>query len=116
MMGLSVETKDDMLLSVFAAKLFSMALYSGEVEVADSLYNRQEIQFSPPIGTGQVRYVENTNMVRFEGFNNTHLVDHWAVFDTSGVLRARYKVNEALEVGPVMDCKFRPGELRIGLP
>lgn len=116
MIGLSTDAKDEMLLSVFAGKLFSVALYSGDEEVVDSLYNRREVQFTPPLGAGDVRYVENANMIRFEGFNDRHLIDHWAIFDTSGVLRARYRVTEPVEVSSVMDCKFRPGELRIGLP
>jgi len=115
MIGLSTDAKDEMLLSVFAGKLFSVALYSGEDEIVDALYNRREVQFSPPIGEGEVRYVQNTDMIRFEGFNNRHLVDHWAIVGPEGVL-ARYRVTEPIEVSSSMDCKFRPGELRIGLP
>ena len=114
MIGLSIEAKDDML-SVFAGKLFALALFSGDEEINDALYNRQEVMFTSPVGEG-VRYVQNTEMIRFEGFNGRHLVDHWAVIDLGGVLRARYRITDPLEVSSVMDCKFRPGELRIGLP
>lgn len=115
MIGLSIEAKDEML-SVFAGKLFTVALYSGDDEINDALYNRQEVAFSGPIGEGQTRYVVNTEMIRFEGFNGRHLVDHWGVIDLGGELRARYQITDPLEVSSVMDCKFRPGELRIGLP
>lgn len=114
MIGLSVEAKDDML-AIFAGKAFQLALYAGDDEVADALYNRREVQFSPPVGEG-VRYVHNTNVVRFEGFNGRHLVDHWAIIGMDGTPLARYRVTEPIEVSPQMDCKFRPGELRIGLP
>jgi len=114
MIGLSQEAKDEML-SVFAGKLFTLALYSGDTEVNDALYSRQEVLFSPPMGDS-VRYVENVDAIRFEGFNGKHLVDHWAVIDAMGMEKARYRISEPLEVSNVMDCKFRPGELRIGLP
>lgn len=115
MIGLSVDAKDEML-AVFAGKVFTLALFSGDEEIIDSLYQRREVQFSPPVGDGDVRYVQNVGMVRFEGFNSRHQVDHWGVLDIAGDVRARYRVTEPIEVGPVMDCKFRPGELRIGLP
>lgn len=115
MIGLSVDTKDAML-DVFAGKVFTLALFSGEDEIVDSVYQRREVQFSPPIGDGDVRYVQNVAIVRFEGFNARHTVDHWGILDVGGDLLARYRVTEPIEVGPAMDCKFRPGELRIGLP
>lgn len=115
MIGLSIEAKDEML-SVFAGKLFTVALYSGDDEITDALYNRREVQFSGPIGDGEVRFVQNVDKVLFEGFNGRHLVDHWGVIDLSGTPLARYRITDPLEVSSVMDCKFRPGELRIGLP
>lgn len=116
MIGLSVEAKDEML-GLFAGKAFTLALYAGDDEIVDSLYNRREVQFSPAVGQGETRYVQNTDTVRFEGFNDRHIIDHWGIIDHSGDVKARYRVTgEPLEVGPVMDCKFRPGELRIGLP
>ncbi len=114
MIGLSADAKDAML-ALFAGKVFQLALYSGDEEVADALYQRREVQFSPPVGEG-VRYVQNTDIIRFEGFNNRHLVDHWAVLDSVGEVLAKYRVQEPVEVSSAMDCKFRPGELRIGLP
>lgn len=115
MIGLTIEAKDEML-ALFAGKVFTVALYAGDDEVADALYSRREVQFSPPVGDGDVRYVQNMEIVRFEGFNNRHLVDHWAIVDLNGDLKARYRVTEPIEVSSSMDCKFRPGELRIGLP
>lgn len=114
MIGLSIEAKDDML-ALFAGKAFQLALYSGDEEVADALYTRREVQFSMPVGDA-VRYVQNTDVVRFEGFNNRHVVDHWAIIGMDGTPLARYRVTEPIEVSASMDCKFRPGELRIGLP
>lgn len=115
MNGLSIDAKDEML-AIFAAKVFWLALYSGDDEIADALYSRREVQFSPPVGEGDVRYVQNTDIVRFEGFNNRHVVDHWAVLDLNGEVKAQYRLTEPIEVSSAMDCKFRPGELRIGLP
>lgn len=114
MIGLSIDAKDEML-AIFAGKMFTLALYAGDDEIADAMYSRREVQFSPPVGDS-TRYVENTEIVRFEGFNGRHLVDHWGVVDMNGDVLARYKVTEPIEVSSVMDCKFRPGELRIGLP
>ena len=114
MIGLTNTAKDAML-SLFAGKVFSLALFSGDEEIADAIYSRREVQFGSPVGE-DVRYVENLDKVLFEGFNGTHLVDHWAVVDLNGTLLARYRLVEPLEVSSQMDCKFRPGELRIGLP
>lgn len=115
MIGLSTQTKDEMLAS-FANRMFTLALYQGDSEIVDALYNRRSVQFSEPVGDGEVRFVQNTEIVRFEGFNNRHIIDHWAVIDQAGEVRARYRLTEPVEVSSVMDCKFRPGELRIGLP
>lgn len=115
MIGLSIAAKDEML-AMFAGKVFEVALYSGDDEIADAIYQRQDVLFSAPLGEAGVRYVENVDYVRFEGFNFSHVVDHWAISDGFGV-RARYRITgEPIEVSPAMDCKFRPGELRIGLP
>jgi len=114
MIGLTIEAKDDML-AIFAGKVFTLALYEGDAEVADAIYSRREVQFGSPVGD-QVRYVENLDKVLFEGFNSRHMVDHWAVVDLNGTLLARYKLTDPIEVSSQMDCKFRPGELRIGLP
>ena len=115
MIGLSIDAKDEML-SIFAGKVFSLALFEGEEEIADAMYSRREVQFSPPVGDGPVRFVQNQDMIRFEGFNGRHLVDHWGIVDFNGEVLARYRVTEPIEVSSTMDCKFRPGELRIGLP
>lgn len=114
MIGLTNEAKDDML-AVFAGKVFSLALFEGEDEVADAMYSRREVQFGSPVGE-DVRYVENLDKVLFEGFNNRHLVDHWGIIDPNGSLLARYRLTDAIEVSSTTDCKFRQGELRIGLP
>jgi hypothetical protein len=114
MIGLSSTAKDSML-GLFAGKTCTLALYAGDDEIVDALYSRQDVRFSPPLG-GDVRYVENVDMIRFEGFNSRHLVDHWAVHELNGPMLARYRVQEPVEVSSTMDCKFRPGELRIGLP
>lgn len=115
MIGLSIDAKDSML-GLFAGKVYQLALFAGDDEISDSLYNRREVHFSQPVGEGDVRYVQNVEMVRFEGFNNRHLVDHWGIIDLDGELKARYRVTEPIEVSSLMDCKFRPGDLRIGLP
>lgn len=115
MIGLSALAKDAML-DVFAGKLFALALYSGDDEIVDAMYSRREVLFTAPLGDGDTRYVENQDIIRFEGFNSRHLIDHWAVLDLGGELVARYRVTEPIEVSPAMDCKFRAGELRIGLP
>ncbi len=115
MIGLSIDAKDEML-SIFAGKQFQIALYSGDDEIVDAMYSRREVLFSPPVGEGETRYVQNVEIVRFEGFNNRHLVDHWVIVGNDGLPKARYRVSEPIEVSPSMDCKFRPGELRIGLP
>lgn len=115
MIGLSTDAKDAML-AIFAGKVFTLALFSGDDEIADAMYSRREVQFSPPVGDGDVRYVQNMEIVRFEGFNARHMVDHWGIVDFNGDMKARYRVTEPIEVSPSMDCKFRPGELRIGLP
>lgn len=121
MIGLSTDAKDKML-AIFAGNVFTLALFSGDDEIADALYSRREVQFTSAIGEGSTRYVQNTDIIRFEGFNNRHTVDHWGIVDLNGDLLARYPITRTpdsagpLEVGPTMDCKFRPGELRIGLP
>jgi hypothetical protein len=48
MIGLSVDAKDAML-SLFSGKMFEIALFVGEDEVADSLYSRREVQLSMPV-------------------------------------------------------------------
>lgn len=115
MIGLSVETKDEML-QAFSNRTFLVALYEGDSEVVDALYSRAGVQFSGPLGDG-TRYVQNVEIARFEGFNARHVIDHWAVIGQDGMVKAVYRVvGDPVEVGPTMDCKFRPGELRIGLP
>lgn len=115
MIGLAITAKDQML-NFFGGKVFSIALFSGDEEIADAMYSRREVQFSPPVGEGEVRFVQNQDICRFEGFNGRHLIDHWGAVDENGVLQCRYRVIEPMEVSSTMDCKFRPGELRIGLP
>ena len=115
MIGLSIDAKDEML-ALFAGKAFTLALFSGDEEIADAMYSRREVHFSPPVGDGDVRYVQNLDIVRFEGFNSPHMVDGWAILDLNGELKARYRVTDPIEVSSTMDCKFRSGELRIGLP
>ncbi len=114
MIGLSVEVKDEMLGS-FASRTFALGLFTGEDEVADRIYQRRDVMFSEPIGDG-TRYVQNVEPVLFEGFNATHTVDSWGIFDQTGLLRARYRLVKPLDVSPEVDAKFRVGELRIGLP
>lgn len=115
MIGLSNLAKDGML-SIFADKYFELALFTGQEEISDALYRRQNVLFSFPVEDGNVRYVENVEKVLFEGFNNKHTVDHWGIFNQNGEIYALYRVIEPIDVSPTMDCKFRPGELRIGLP
>lgn len=116
MNGLSTDTKNDMLIATLASRAFMVALYTGDEEIVDALYQRRTAQFSDPTGEGDVRFVQNAEVVRFEGFAGRHTIDHWAIIDVSGQMRARYRLVDAIEVSPVMDCKFRVGELRIGLP
>lgn len=115
MIGLS-NTAKDVMLGAFADKWFEVALFTGQEEIQDAIYRRQPVLFSFPVEDGSVRYVENVEKVLFEGFNNKHQVDHWGIFDQNGEIYALYRVLEPIEVSPTMDCKFRPGELRIGLP
>lgn len=115
MIGLSNSVKDEML-GAFARRMFLLALYSGDNEIVDAMYARRTVEFSGPVGSDTVRYVQNVDTVLFEGFNSPHQVDHWAIIDNDGTVKARYRLTDPLEVSPVMDCKFRAGDLRIGLP
>lgn len=126
MSGLTVHGKDEMITPVWAGKSFWLALFTADAddaEVVDSLYSRQEIIFGGVHGEADTRYVLNSDMVRFEGFNNRHLVDHWGAYGMDGKLYCIYPIRDpqtgaatTIEVSPSNDCKFRPGELKIGLP
>jgi len=115
MIGISTAVKDEMLQASFADRVFSVGLFSGDDEIQDRIYQRRDVMFSSPVGEG-TRYVQNNDVILFEGFNNAHNVDGWAVFDATGEVRAKYRLVKPLDVSSDIDAKFRPGELRIGLP
>ena len=95
MIGLSNSVKDEML-GAFASRQFTVALYAGDAELADAISQRREFWCAPPEGAGEVRYVENTETVLFEGFNSRHLIDHWGIVDAKGDVRARYRISDPI--------------------
>ena len=114
MIGFSLQTKDEML-ALFTSQAVSVGLFEGEMEIVDPRYTRLPVQFSVPLGE-ELRYIENVNEIRFDDMARDHTIDHWAVFDGMGQVRAFYKLVRPRDMPAEDNAVFRPGRLRVGLP
>lgn len=114
MIGLSLETKDEML-AIFTGQALTVGLFDGENELSDPRYERLPVEFSSPQGD-DMRFIENANEIRFDDMGRDHTVDHWGIFDERGNLMALYRLSQPREVPAEDNFVFRVGRLRIGLP
>ena len=114
MIGLSLETKDEML-AIFIGQALTVGLFDGDAEIVDPRYERLPVQFGPPQGD-DLRYIENVNLILFDDMARDHAVDHWGVFDNYGRLMALYALNNPREMPAEDNAKFKPGSLKVGIP
>src|SRR3990167_2240900 len=105
MIGLSIETKDEML-GIFSMNAWLVGLLGGEQESSDPRYERLPVQFGPPQGD-DTRYIENVNEIRFDDMGRDHRIDHWGVFDDRGQLRALYRLTKPRPCGPTRRADAR---------
>ena len=111
MIGLSSETKDEML-AIFTSQALTVGLFDGDDEIADPRYTRLPVQFGPPQGD-DTRYIENLDEILWDDFARDHRIDHWGVFDYDGKLKAR-DVIEKPRLLPAEDrFFFAPGNVRL---
>ena len=107
------EAKDQMLRALFNGRR-AVGLMSGNREVRDAAYKRQEVQFGRPSGTDGRRQLENTQEVRFPPFDGLSLsVDGFIVFDGETEI-----VRQRIEAKPYQrgdSAIFHPGELFVSL-
>lgn len=123
MIGLSLETKDEML-DLFRINPYSrssreltVGLFDGQNEISDPRYERLPCHFgAPQSADNDMRFIENVNEIRFDDMGRDHAVDHWGIFDERGNLMALYRLSQPREVPAEDNFVFRVGRLRIGLP
>lgn len=123
MIVLSNAVKDAMLGFFSTSSTLLVGLFDGENEIVDPRYDRLPIQFGPPEtdfdedgrDTG-VRFIANTNEIRFDDMGQDHIVDHWGVFSEAGELLSLDKLLKSRELPAEDNAVFKAGSLSIGMP
>lgn len=115
LIGISTLDKDLALNAMYGGRVFALGLFHGDDEIEDVNYERITVMFGDPQGD-DLRFVENCEEARFRALADEHDIDHWAIFDAEGVMRARMRLRQARTIPANDRATFDPGALRIGLP
>ncbi len=114
-MSLSPEFMDRVLL-LLVDQAISVGLFDGGREIDDPLYERLPIQFDAPEGDAVERFIQNNNELRFGIMASDHVLDGWAVYDSSGVLLASDTLSEPRNMKADDNPIFRAGMITITMP
>lgn len=113
--GISDLDKDLALMAMYGGQTFMLALFHGDDEIEDANYQRMPVTFGTPQGD-DVRYVVSLDEVRFPALADEHEMDHWAIFDAAGNMRARMRLRTPRVIPANDRTFFDPETLRIGMP